>query len=365
MTDLQSFKINFKELPFKPDGKQVIFVENGYDEVINDIIKENYHLLKKELSYLRYEFIYLPLLSEDDNFIKQVRYYAPYLGKSATIGFGMKSSTLLNYMVRQENRAKIGPALLFNAQEEGDEWCFDGLFLKPSDFVGDHIERAILTLINRPIHHLEEDELESSIRFRIAEDNCAKMIDKDLFDIHPSCCMESEEEFFKREDLESVLKDLEDTVRELRLKGVTLLAIHELIDKQEPLSKMVITSDYRIFLPDYDNMEIKMGTLPKALFFLFLRYTKGIAFSYLPDHKKELLNIYRQLRPNTSIKRMEETISKVVDPLGNSINENVARIRAAFIKKFDDHLAKNYYIRGKAGLEYGITLNRDLVVWEE
>ena len=48
----------------------------------------------------------------------------------------------------------------------------------------------------------------------------------------------------------------------------------------------------------------------------------------------------------------------------NSINEKCARIRAAFVNKFDEHLAKNYYITGNRGGVKKITLPRDLVVWE-
>ncbi len=143
------------------------------------------------------------------------------------------------------------------------------------------------------------------------------------------------------------------------------MAIHELIDKQEPLSHLVITSDNRLLLPDYNNMEIEMGTLPKALFFLFLRYPEGIVFKTLPDHYTELLNIYRELRPNANEERLRVTITKVTNPLGNAINENVARIRKAFVEKFDEHLAQNYIVRGERGGCYGISLERNLVVWEE
>lgn len=165
--------------------------------------------------------------------------------------------------------------------------------------------------------------------------------------------------------MNEIISDLQKTVSQLRLQGVTLLAIHELIDKQEPLSRLVITPDYRLFLPDYNNMEIEMGTLPKAVFFLFLRYPEGIVFKALPDHYTELLNIYRQLRPGSNEERMKVTITKVTNPLGNAINENVARIRKAFVEKFDEHLAQNYFVRGERGGKYGISLDRSLVVWEE
>ncbi len=162
-----------------------------------------------------------------------------------------------------------------------------------------------------------------------------------------------------------VLRELRTIVQRLRLEGVSLMAIHEFIDKQEPLSHMTITLDYRIFLPDYNNLEIEMGALPKAVYFLFLRYPEGIIYKHMPDYNSELLNIYRQLRPNTDEARLNLTITKVVNPLGNALNENLARIRKAFVEKFDEHLASNYIITGERGSLYSIPLNRELITWEE
>ena len=178
----------------------------------------------------------------------------------------------------------------------------------------------------------------------------------------------TEEEIAEEQSLietAKVLRELRMTVQKLRLEGVSLMAIHEFIDKQEPLSRMIITPDYRIFLPDYNDMEIEMGALPKAIYFLYLRYPEGIIYKHMQDYYNELLNIYRQLRPNTDEARLNLTITKVVNPLGNALNENIARIRKAFVEKFDEHLANNYIITGERGSQYLIPLNRDLIIWEE
>ncbi|MBS7408094.1 MAG: hypothetical protein KIG47_03140, partial [Prevotellamassilia sp.] len=158
-----------------------------------------------------------------------------------------------------------------------------------------------------------------------------------------------------------VLRELRATVQKLRLEGVSLMAIHEFIDKQEPLSRMTITPDHRIFLPDYNNMEIEMGALPKAVYFLYLRHPEGIICKHMQDYYNELLDIYTHLRPNTDKARLILTITKVVNPLGNALNENIARIRKAFVEKFDEHLANNYIITGERGERYAIPLDRALV----
>ena len=172
-------------------------------------------------------------------------------------------------------------------------------------------------------------------------------------------------DFFEQGDTEEIVKKLEEVVRKLRELGMPLKVIHSMIDGYEPLSQIVIDSDNRIFLPDYNNIEIEMGALPKALYFLFLRYPEGLVFKQLIDHEKELLNIYRELRPSTDEALLQASIQKLVDPFGNAVNENVARIRKAFVEKFDERLAKNYIISGEKGGTYKIPLNRDMVIWEE
>ena len=52
-------------------------------------------------------------------------------------------------------------------------------------------------------------------------------------------------------------------------------------------------SEFKIYLPDYKNVEIKMTTLPKALYILFLRHPEGIILKQLSDFEPELMKIYQ------------------------------------------------------------------------
>lgn len=51
--------------------------------------------------------------------------------------------------------------------------------------------------------------------------------------------------------------------------------------------------------------------------------------------------------------------------LSKSINEKCARIRGAFVSKYDEDLAKEYYIFGWRGEAKKISLPSDLIVWKE
>ena len=76
------------------------------------------------------------------------------------------------------------------------------------------------------------------------------------------------------------------------------------------------------------------------------------------------MGIYKQLKPMGLNKRTIQSIEDVTNPLLNSINEKCARIRSAFVKEFDESLAKNYFVAGERGEAKKIALPRDLVIWE-
>ena len=94
-----------------------------------------------------------------------------------------------------------------------------------------------------------------------------------------------------------LIDEIKTRIRALRNKGVNTLFLHNLIDEEERISRLRITKDYRIFLVDYNNMEIKLPVLPKAVFLLFLNHPEGIRFKELTYYYSELLKIYLTLNP--------------------------------------------------------------------
>ena len=162
----------------------------------------------------------------------------------------------------------------------------------------------------------------------------------------------------------TLLDDLEVRIQKIRNRGMNEWTFRQLFKTKSQLSSMTITKDHRIILPDYNNIEVKMEPLVKAVYFLFLKHPEGIVFKELADYREELLKVYKSLKPMGISKRTIQSIEDVTNPLMNSINEKCARIRAAFVKEFDESLAKNYYIIGDRGEPKKISLPRDLVVWE-
>jgi len=163
----------------------------------------------------------------------------------------------------------------------------------------------------------------------------------------------------------TLLENLDVRVQKLRAKGMNEWTFRGLFKTKAQLSRLVITKDHRILLPDYNDIEVKMEPLVKAVYFLFLNHPEGIVFKELTDYREELFCIYKKLKPMGLSKRTIQSIEDVTNPLLNSINEKCARIRRAFMKEFDESLAKNYFVTGERGEAKKIALPRDLVVWED
>ena len=165
------------------------------------------------------------------------------------------------------------------------------------------------------------------------------------------------------EDKQKLLKEVKEKVQKLKEYGMSEKEITALFHTEQPLLKLFVSKNYKIFLGD-ERKEVHMEPLVKAVYLLFLKHPEGIAFKNLPAYRQELTKIYSEVRPWGLSDRALRSIEDVTNPMLNSINEKCARIRGAFIGQFDDHLARHYYIDGLRGEAKKIALPRDLVVWE-
>ncbi|MBA4408427.1 MAG: hypothetical protein C0397_03270 [Odoribacter sp.] len=130
------------------------------------------------------------------------------------------------------------------------------------------------------------------------------------------------------------------------------------------LSRLRIDHDGGIFLTDFNQSEIILTPLYKAVFFLFLKHPEGILFSELPKYRAELTNIYKELNSCGNLDSMIKSLEDITDPNSNSINEKCSRIKSALISMMGDPFAQHYYITGARGEPKKIILDRNLVQWD-
>lgn len=378
-----NFQLSFANLPFKPDKSQVIYVEEFYDEQANRFITDNYHDVRRLFEHRGYEFIYLPMLFKDDELKRKVLYYAPYLETKIVADKSLRSSYLLNFLSSSHLGEAVKPSILFGPERCGDEWLFQACELPLSGVASKDIIQLLDAVSSETLfvnescamsdnvlmNYQPSSEPRSSMSIESEEKRSARkrslfsrMVDKiqgELFDD------DTENYAPQRDEVAEILESLENSVKKLRLQGVTLSAIHEFIDKQEPLSPLVITEDLRIFLPAYNNIEIELSAQRKALYFLFLNHPEGIVLQRLEEYHKELMNYYKQTNGGVVTPRMEESIKKLETYGNNQLNVVITRIREAFCSKFDERLARHYFISGERGQAYKIGLPQALIRWQE
>lgn len=351
-----------KALPFEPTSDEVIYLENEYDENANRCIRENIDFIRECFAKRGLVFVYLPLLGDELKDNADIWRYR-YPSEEQTGEFGIRpvaSNFMLDYMLRPKNRPMIRPCFaranyqiperVLSADGKGQEiewvWVFDLFFL---DF--------------------EQDDLHDYLEYV-----CAKASGKlgwwsgACYSVKPT--YDDADEAFDMET-QRLLKDVKYKIGLLRRKGISEVVLQELVTVKPSLSKLVITKDYRIVLPDYQDMEISMEPLVKSVFLLFLKHAEGINFKCLPDYREELADIYDKVRGKETPRNLQgereysKNILNVTDPLNNSINEKCTRIKEAFLVKFQESLAESYYITGKRGEPKKVCLPQELIVWEE
>ncbi len=132
----------------------------------------------------------------------------------------------------------------------------------------------------------------------------------------------------------------------LRSIGVSVLEELRIEAAKSRLSRLLITKDYRIILVDYDNREVEMTPVHKAVYLLFLNHPEGIEFKKLCDYRDELLQYYMTTARLMDKQTITESVNMLVNPLNNSINEKCSRIKSIFLNMMDQYTASYYIICG-------------------
>ena len=155
---------------------------------------------------------------------------------------------------------------------------------------------------------------------------------------------------------EEIATELSQLVRELvaagrndlllRSIGVSVLEELRIEAAKSRLSRMLITKDYRIILVDYDNKEVEMTPVHKAVYLLFLNHPEGIEFKKLSEYRDELLQYYMSTAKLMDKQTITESVDMLVNPLNNSINEKCSRIKSIFLNMMDQYSANYYIISG-------------------
>lgn len=337
----------FRDFPTRLHG-EVFFVENGYDEklnlsIINHLVDINNLFISKSI-----HFNYFPFLGPH---IRKTALYSYPAMNEKDLSFSVPSDLLLSQLVEEKNKEKLHPSILQLDHEE------DGIYYVNSYSLSIEEDEDFMPLMQAAYDKLPD----CKVMFSSVDD-----FPYSIFDPTP---IPADETFSY--DIRQKMKEVYRQVQDLRLGGVSDWVLKQYLFPPKNLSRMVITENYDIILPDYHDMTIKMEPLVKAVYILFLRHEEGILFKCLSDYREELYAIYVDIRKKSnnngahlSKEKIRQSIEALTNPLSNSINEKCARIRQAFTLQFDESLAGSYFIDGNRGEPKKIPLDRKLVEWK-
>lgn len=356
---------------FKLDGKlnsnELIYVANEEDKALEDLFETKPEFFEGWGKMIGFNIIYLPLLMKRLADKEVLHYRAPYLSEAELASTTIGNDFLLQYLEHPGERGRLKHGFIrtedIHRGVDGKDRAlnrFYPLSSNTSEPIADQLHRIGKQIYDET--HKGELPVNKSAKWLIEEktlDDYQRRIERPTRDADVSFNSQ-----IGSESIDDLLEEVKERITKLRQRGISQYILEQLIHPDDRLSRLVITKDYRLLLPDYNNMEIKMEPLVKAVFFLFLNHPEGILFKHLPDYREELTRIYVKLKPLGLSDRTVRSIEDVTNPLLNSINEKCARIRGAFVGQFDDHMARHYYIDGLRGEAKKISLPRDLVIWE-
>ena len=329
------------QLKGKLDPKELVYVASEENRELTNLFETRPEVMEGWGQMIGFHIIYLPLLLKRLKDKKVLKYRAPYMDDSDLEDVAIGNDYLLQYLDNPGDKDKLKHGFvrtedIYRGDDGKDKAInrFYPLSSKSGEPLADQLHR-----IGKQISE-ESYKSDRYIEGRVQEGGPVE------------------------DDTEELMDEIRERIDKLRQRGIAEYLLEQLIHPDDRLSRLIITKDYRLLLPDYQDMEIKMEPLVKAVYLLFLKHPEGILFKRLPEYRKELTMIYEQLRPAGLTDRASQSIEDVTNPLLNSINEKCARIRGAFVSQFDDHLARHYYIDGLRGEAKKIALPRDLVVWE-
>lgn len=357
----------------------VYYYEPSYDPLVNDCIQQNIEKIDVEFAKKGLRLLFWPRVFIQNNQLKtDTQEYAAYTMPN------LQNNEIVAIVNELQTKESIENRLFKIAFEQSigipalDRPCFircieDGYLPEFKKF-----EYSVFSITNEPDESIWQKinfyckivgVKENGPQFRMATpdetdpDDYFFYMDR-LIDPATKLAIDDIKKLDDQKMLFSSMAYMINTLKESHpdlCKKLNSTLFEALSKSRNKVSRLVIDAQYRIFLPDYNNLEIEMGPLPKTVFLFLLKHPEGVLFKELRPHVNELVDIYSKVGNRLDMDKIRDSIHELTDPRSNSINEKCSRIKEAFISKITEELAENYFVTGNRSTPKGIKLDRSLV----
>jgi len=130
------------------------------------------------------------------------------------------------------------------------------------------------------------------------------------------------------------------------------------------LSEIVVNEKYKIHLPLYENLELKMEPMLRLVYILFLHHPEGIRLKEISNYKSELESIYSKISSTSDLNKIKQRIEELTSITKNSLYEKISKLNKIFKDVLGDKIALHYQIIGNAGQFYKINLEKELIIFK-
>ena len=346
LAETQRIKAHIVSIPHLhlDTNNAVLYVEAEFDKAMNKSILHDYESINGLLEADKRQLFYLPMvireLGEKRSTFKQALNYIEPTLSDEQINF-------IDNRLPQLDSAFLSKEIFLNYLN------INGLKLnKPSFFfkIGDkdsghYQDFLILEISDKPLSTLEQ--------FYALKSN--------IVNLKPIGLSIKDELL-----LQGIVPPPANKKEELPYTGFHKVLIDIVLkyDGSHEVSRLYVTKRGDLFLTDRNNTEVKMPSISKALYILFLFHEEGISLNYLSDYKPELYRIYRQISTYGDDSLLERAVDNLTDFIGNTLNATLSRIKKAFTDILGEE-ASRYLIQGEKGGRKTIHLDRRLVVFED
>lgn len=155
--------------------------------------------------------------------------------------------------------------------------------------------------------------------------------------------------------------------RAMKLKGVKLSDLGPVFGIWIEPRGLVVKSDGSIVLPNYNNLQINLNPLEKALYLFLLQHPEGVEADALVGYRKDLLRIYHHFTIFGDESTIENSIDNLLSEDKGALYSHISKLNSKIDAQLADSLAKPYRIqsRRQAGVSrYLIDVPFDSIRWE-
>lgn len=290
--------------------RSVVYVESKKNELINFKIREEYQSIKSFFNGMGLKFHYLPFEIENDYSIRDLitKEEAQSLDLEEIIT--KANSELLNYLRDASSYNESAPCLFF-CDRKWQSNRSNNVRLKAVAFgqdCYDIFDMAAYISSFFPARCMKAKSYGGSI--------CGSMTPDD--------------------DIVSSASEICRAIKMAKSKGVSdkdiMDIVKRIIRRENKSDCIVIKKDYRIFLDEANQKEVKLAALPKALYMFFLKHPEGVNRDELVKYMPEIAYIYLKVRTRR-VSNPLDTVKKML--IGNQYANNVSDIQDAFQKTYD------------------------------